>query len=165
MRNSQTMTGCISRRLRRHLTARSQENCQKCCRCKSIISHLHLSLRFLHHPFFHSSSLLCRSGPPLKKNKSRIFYGLHQVWTHPYVSLALYLRCLMTRLISVHSYKSPFLVKDFPSVVVVGLGKSDTGVCGKENWDNCKENIRAAVSGKCHCCVQVNLKKTREHVE
>lgn len=45
-------------------------------------------------------------------------------------------------------------MKDFPSVVVVGLGKSGTGVCGKENWDNCKENIRAAVSGKCHCCVQ-----------
>ncbi len=62
--------------------------------------------------------------------------------------------------ISVNSYKRHFLVKDFPSVVVVGLGKSGTGVCGKENWDNCKETIRAAVSGKCHCCVEVNLKKT-----
>lgn len=62
------------------------------------------------------SEMLSISGPPLKKNKSRIFYGLHQ---------------------------------DFPSVVVVGLGKSDTGVCGKENWDNCKENIRAAVSAGC----------------
>ncbi len=51
-------------------------------------------------------------------------------------------------------------MKDFPSVVVVGLGKSGTGVCGKENWDNCKETIRAAVSGKCHCCVQNNLKYT-----
>lgn len=30
----------------------------------------------------------------------------------------------------------------------MGLGKSDAGVCGKENWDNCKESIRAAVSGK-----------------
>lgn len=62
------------------------------------------------------SEMLSLSGPPLKKGKSRIFYGLHQ---------------------------------DFPSVVVVGLGKSDPGVCGKENWDNCKENIRAAVSAGC----------------
>ncbi|XP_055061553.1 cytosol aminopeptidase [Misgurnus anguillicaudatus] len=62
------------------------------------------------------SELLSISGPPLKKGKSRIFYGLHQ---------------------------------DFPSVVVVGLGKSDAGVCGKENWDSCKENIRAAVSVGC----------------
>lgn len=52
--------------------------------------------------------------------------------------------------ISIKSYTSLFLLKDFPSVVVVGLGKSGTGVCGKENWDNCKENIRAAVSGECH---------------
>lgn len=62
------------------------------------------------------SEMLSLSGPPLKKGKSRIFYGLHQ---------------------------------DFPSVVVVGLGKNDPGVCGKENWDNCKENIRAAVSAGC----------------
>ncbi|XP_051993577.1 cytosol aminopeptidase [Xyrauchen texanus] len=62
------------------------------------------------------SQMLSLSGPPLKKGKSRIFYGLHQ---------------------------------DFPSVVVVGLGKSDAGVCGNENWDNCKENIRGAVSMGC----------------
>lgn len=31
-------------------------------------------------------------------------------------------------------------------MVVVGLGKGSDGVCGKENWDSCKENIRAAVS-------------------
>uniref|UniRef100_A0A8C2EF49 Cytosol aminopeptidase n=1 Tax=Cyprinus carpio TaxID=7962 RepID=A0A8C2EF49_CYPCA len=62
------------------------------------------------------SEMLTISGPPLKKGKSRIFFGLHQ---------------------------------DFPSVVVVGLGKSGTGVCGKENWDNCKESIRAAVSAGC----------------
>ncbi|TRY66250.1 hypothetical protein DNTS_006734 [Danionella cerebrum] len=62
------------------------------------------------------SEMLAISGPPLKKGKSRIFYGLHE---------------------------------DFSSVVVVGLGKSDAGVCGQENWDNCKENIRAAVSVGC----------------
>ncbi|XP_028833107.1 cytosol aminopeptidase [Denticeps clupeoides] len=41
------------------------------------------------------------------------------------------------------------LHEDFPSVVVVGLGKSSDGVCGKESWDSCKENIRAAVSMGC----------------
>lgn len=51
--------------------------------------------------------------------------------------------------ISVNCFnKICLLFKDFPSVVVVGLGKSDAGVCGKENWDNRKESIRAAVSGK-----------------
>uniref|UniRef100_A0A8C9TCS1 Cytosol aminopeptidase n=1 Tax=Scleropages formosus TaxID=113540 RepID=A0A8C9TCS1_SCLFO len=60
--------------------------------------------------------LLSISGPPLKKGKSRIFYGLHE---------------------------------DFPSVVVVGLGKNSPGFCSKENWYNCKENIRAAVSVGC----------------
>ncbi|XP_030643908.1 cytosol aminopeptidase [Chanos chanos] len=62
------------------------------------------------------SEMLSISGPPLKKGKSRIFYGLHQ---------------------------------DFQSVVVVGLGKRGLGVCGKENWDSCKENLRAAVSTGC----------------
>lgn len=63
--------------------------------------------------------------------------------------------------ISVDSF---FLLKDFPSVVVVGLGKSGTGVCGKENWDNCKESIRAAVSGKYHCCVRLNFTRPcQEH--
>ncbi|KAI2668634.1 Cytosol aminopeptidase [Labeo rohita] len=42
------------------------------------------------------SEMLSISGPPLKKGKSRIFYGLHQ---------------------------------DFPSVIVVGLGKSGTAGC------------------------------------
>ncbi|XP_066516537.1 cytosol aminopeptidase [Hoplias malabaricus] len=41
------------------------------------------------------------------------------------------------------------LHQEFPSVAVVGLGKKGVGVCGKENWDNCKENIRAAVSAGC----------------
>lgn len=63
--------------------------------------------------------------------------------------------------LSINSYSSLFLLKDFPSVVVVGLGgKSGTGVCGKENWDNCKENIRAAVSGKCHWCFWVHSLRT-----
>ncbi|XP_033870091.1 cytosol aminopeptidase [Acipenser ruthenus] len=39
--------------------------------------------------------------------------------------------------------------KDFPSVVVVGLGKTSAGVCNNENWDIGKENIRAAVSVGC----------------
>nr|XP_013815493.1 PREDICTED: cytosol aminopeptidase isoform X2 [Apteryx mantelli mantelli] len=58
--------------------------------------------------------LLC--GPPLKKGKTRIFYGLHQ---------------------------------DFPSVVVVGLGKKNAGVNDQENWNEDKENIRAAVAVGC----------------
>ncbi|XP_076151942.1 cytosol aminopeptidase [Alosa pseudoharengus] len=62
------------------------------------------------------SQMLSISGPPVKKGKSRVFYGLHE---------------------------------DFPSVVVVGLGNDSAGVCGKENWDSCKENIRAAVSSGC----------------
>ncbi|KAK1792586.1 hypothetical protein P4O66_012524 [Electrophorus voltai] len=41
------------------------------------------------------------------------------------------------------------LHQDFPSVAVVGLGKKGVGVCGKENWDICRENIRAAVSVGC----------------
>uniref|UniRef100_A0A3B1J6V6 Cytosol aminopeptidase n=1 Tax=Astyanax mexicanus TaxID=7994 RepID=A0A3B1J6V6_ASTMX len=41
------------------------------------------------------------------------------------------------------------LHQDVPSVAVVGLGKKGAGVCGKENWDDCKENIRAAVSAGC----------------
>ncbi|KAM9449939.1 cytosol aminopeptidase [Clarias gariepinus] len=62
------------------------------------------------------SEILSVSGPPLKKGKSRIFYGLHQ---------------------------------DFPNVAVVGLGQKGAGVCGKEHWDNSKENIRAAVAVGC----------------
>lgn len=41
-----------------------------------------------------------------------------------------------------------FALQDFPCVAVVGLGKNNEGVCGKENWDTSKENIRQAVSGK-----------------
>ncbi|KAK0140324.1 Cytosol aminopeptidase [Merluccius polli] len=41
------------------------------------------------------------------------------------------------------------LHEDFPCVAVVGLGKNNAGVCGSENWDTCKENIRAALSAGC----------------
>ncbi|XP_029446355.1 cytosol aminopeptidase [Rhinatrema bivittatum] len=74
--------------------------------------------------------MLAVSGPPLKKGKTRIFYGLHQ---------------------------------DFPSVVVVGLGKKDAGVSDQEQWNESKENIRAAVSAGCRlvqdleiACVEVD---------
>lgn len=53
------------------------------------------------------------------------------------------------------------LYQDFPSVAVVGLGQKGAGVCGKEHWDNSKENIRAAVAGTClyllHNSIQWNL--------
>lgn len=62
------------------------------------------------------SHMLSISGPPMKKGKARVFYGLHE---------------------------------DFPSVVVVGLGKCSPGVCDKESWDTAKENVRAAVSAGC----------------
>ncbi|KAF0037231.1 cytosol aminopeptidase [Scophthalmus maximus] len=39
--------------------------------------------------------------------------------------------------------------KDFPCVAVVGLGKNNAEVCGAENWDTSKENIRQAVSAGC----------------
>uniref|UniRef100_A0A667WQM6 Cytosol aminopeptidase n=1 Tax=Myripristis murdjan TaxID=586833 RepID=A0A667WQM6_9TELE len=39
--------------------------------------------------------------------------------------------------------------KDFPCVAVVGLGTNTAGVCGAENWDTCKENIREAMSAGC----------------
>ncbi|CAN2388616.1 leucine aminopeptidase 3 [Pristimantis euphronides] len=60
--------------------------------------------------------LLTRSGPELKKGKSRIFYGLHE---------------------------------EFPSVVVVGLGKQSAGINEQELWNESKENIRTAVSVGC----------------
>ncbi|OPJ70955.1 cytosol aminopeptidase [Patagioenas fasciata monilis] len=41
------------------------------------------------------------------------------------------------------------LHQDFPSVVVVGLGKKDAGVNDHENWNEDKENIRAAVAVGC----------------
>lgn len=45
---------------------------------------------------------------------------------------------------------SLYLLQDFPCVAVVGLGKNNAGVCGSENWDTSKENIRQAVSGETH---------------
>ncbi|CAH2299874.1 cytosol aminopeptidase [Pelobates cultripes] len=59
---------------------------------------------------------LTRSGPSLKKGKTRMFYGLHE---------------------------------DFPSVLVVGLGKKSAGIDHLENWNESKENIRTAVSVGC----------------
>ncbi|XP_064305273.1 cytosol aminopeptidase [Phalacrocorax carbo] len=41
------------------------------------------------------------------------------------------------------------LHQDFPSVVVVGLGKTNAGVNEQENWNEGKENIRAAVAVGC----------------
>ncbi|XP_061586846.1 cytosol aminopeptidase [Cololabis saira] len=51
--------------------------------------------------------------------------------------------------------------KDFPCVAVVGLGKSNAGVCGVENWDISKENIRQAVSAGCRQLQELEVK----HVE
>uniref|UniRef100_A0A8C4RPN8 Cytosol aminopeptidase n=1 Tax=Erpetoichthys calabaricus TaxID=27687 RepID=A0A8C4RPN8_ERPCA len=39
--------------------------------------------------------------------------------------------------------------QDFPSVAVVGLGKSSAAFCSQENWDSKKVNIRNAVSVGC----------------
>uniref|UniRef100_A0A7N6AVE9 Cytosol aminopeptidase n=1 Tax=Anabas testudineus TaxID=64144 RepID=A0A7N6AVE9_ANATE len=72
------------------------------------------------------SELLKISGPPLKKGKSRVFYGLH---------------------------------KDFPCVAVVGLGKNNAGVCGAENWDTSKENIRQAVSAGCRSLQDLDVNR------
>ncbi|KAM7320050.1 hypothetical protein ACRRTK_020493 [Alexandromys fortis] len=41
------------------------------------------------------------------------------------------------------------LHEDFPSVVVVGLGKRSAGFDEKENWNEGKENIRAAIAAEC----------------
>ncbi|XP_007671409.1 cytosol aminopeptidase [Ornithorhynchus anatinus] len=41
------------------------------------------------------------------------------------------------------------LHQDFPSVVVVGLGKKAAGVNDQENWNEGKENIRTAVAAGC----------------
>ncbi|XP_076992592.1 cytosol aminopeptidase [Tamandua tetradactyla] len=41
------------------------------------------------------------------------------------------------------------LHQDFPSVVVVGLGKKAAGIDNQENWHEGKENIRAAVAAGC----------------
>ncbi|KAM4709385.1 cytosol aminopeptidase [Discoglossus pictus] len=59
---------------------------------------------------------LTRSGPSIKKGKTRIFYGLHE---------------------------------DYPSIVVVGLGKKSAGVNPQELRNESKENIRTAVSVGC----------------
>lgn len=47
--------------------------------------------------------------------------------------------------------------QDFSSIVVVGLGKHSAEVCGKENWDSCKENIHAAVSVGCRLLQDLEL--------
>lgn len=41
------------------------------------------------------------------------------------------------------------LHQDFPSVAVVGLGKKNAGINDQENWNEDKENIRAAVAVGC----------------
>ncbi|XP_001369177.2 cytosol aminopeptidase [Monodelphis domestica] len=41
------------------------------------------------------------------------------------------------------------LHQDFPSVVVVGLGKKTSGINDLENWNEGKENIRVAVAAAC----------------
>uniref|UniRef100_A0A2I3H9G2 Cytosol aminopeptidase n=1 Tax=Nomascus leucogenys TaxID=61853 RepID=A0A2I3H9G2_NOMLE len=41
------------------------------------------------------------------------------------------------------------LHQDFPSVVLVGLGKKAAGIDEQENWHEGKENIRAAVAAGC----------------
>ncbi|XP_046512646.1 cytosol aminopeptidase [Equus quagga] len=55
------------------------------------------------------------------------------------------------------------LHEDFPSVVLVGLGKKAAGVDDLENWHEGKENIRAAVAAGCRqvqdlelCSVEVD---------
>ncbi|KAF3852464.1 hypothetical protein F7725_005819 [Dissostichus mawsoni] len=51
--------------------------------------------------------------------------------------------------------------KDFPCVAVVGLGKTAAGVCGSENWDTSKENVRQAMSAGCRLLQDLEVK----HVE
>lgn len=53
------------------------------------------------------------------------------------------------------------LHQDFPCVAVVGLGKASAGVCGAENWDVGKENIREAVSTGCQVLQDLEV----NHVE
>ncbi|XP_056136738.1 cytosol aminopeptidase [Lampris incognitus] len=53
------------------------------------------------------------------------------------------------------------LHEDFPFVAVLGLGKKNAGVCGAENWDTCKENIRAAMSAGCRLLQDLEV----NHVE
>uniref|UniRef100_A0A8C5B2D5 Cytosol aminopeptidase n=1 Tax=Gadus morhua TaxID=8049 RepID=A0A8C5B2D5_GADMO len=53
------------------------------------------------------------------------------------------------------------LHEDFPCVAVVGLGKNNAGVCGSENWDTGKENIRAALSAGCRLLQDLEV----SHVE
>uniref|UniRef100_A0A4W6EKJ3 Cytosol aminopeptidase n=1 Tax=Lates calcarifer TaxID=8187 RepID=A0A4W6EKJ3_LATCA len=53
------------------------------------------------------------------------------------------------------------LHEDFPCVAVVGLGKNSVGVCGAENWDTSKENIRQAVSAGCRSLQDLEV----NHVE
>ncbi|KAM9315195.1 cytosol aminopeptidase isoform 2-T2 [Pholidichthys leucotaenia] len=46
-------------------------------------------------------------------------------------------------------------------MAVVGLGKNNVGVCGAENWDTSKENIRQAVSAGCQLLQDLEV----SHVE
>ncbi|XP_055494548.1 cytosol aminopeptidase [Leucoraja erinacea] len=62
------------------------------------------------------NELLTISGPALKKGRSRLFYGLHQ---------------------------------DFSHIVVVGLGDKNAGINSLEQYDEGKENIRAAIAVGC----------------
>lgn len=55
--------------------------------------------------------------------------------------------------------KEAFSPQDFSCVAAVGLGKSSVGVCGTENCDASKENIREAVSGKTGFCAYVTACK------
>nr|XP_057930519.1 cytosol aminopeptidase [Doryrhamphus excisus] len=47
--------------------------------------------------------------------------------------------------------------KDFPCVAVVGLDDITAGVCGAENWDTAKENIRQAVSAGCQALQELEV--------
>ncbi|XP_040821936.1 cytosol aminopeptidase [Ochotona curzoniae] len=49
------------------------------------------------------------------------------------------------------------LHQDFPSVVVVGLGKKTAGVHELENWHEGKENIRTAVAAGCRQLQELEL--------
>ncbi|KAM8878495.1 cytosol aminopeptidase [Spinachia spinachia] len=51
--------------------------------------------------------------------------------------------------------------KDYPCVAIVGLGKTSAGVCGSENWDTGKENIRQAASVGCRLLQDLEV----NHVE
>ncbi|XP_012592986.1 cytosol aminopeptidase [Microcebus murinus] len=49
------------------------------------------------------------------------------------------------------------LHQDFPSVVLVGLGKKGAGIDEQENWHEGKENIRAAIAAGCRQAQDLEL--------